>query len=162
MTKLWKKEVINLIKWISLLKDANGLMKVQIDKTFDVSNKITNMTDVFKILAHTVKIQNSITENVYAIILNGKSEVEFLLQISKGLNDSSVFTLNELIPAMLLTGSKHVILAHNHPNLCEQPSPDDITVTEQIEDILNKLNLQLIDHIVVTRTTIKSIKKAGD
>lgn len=44
-----------------------------------------------------------------------------------------------------------ILLVHNHPSGDPTPSDSDIRVTEQLRDIGRALDIELIDHIIVTR-----------
>ena len=43
-----------------------------------------------------------------------------------------------------------IILVHNHPSGNLNPSKEDIRVTEELIEIGSKLNIPLIDHIIVS------------
>jgi len=51
-----------------------------------------------------------------------------------------------------------VILAHNHPNGPDNPSPEDIDTTRNIERIFTGISIHFIDHYVVSDEKISSIK----
>lgn len=42
-----------------------------------------------------------------------------------------------------------VVLCHNHPGGVAEPSPDDVSATQNIEAVLRHLDIRLIDHIIV-------------
>lgn len=43
-----------------------------------------------------------------------------------------------------------IILYHNHPSGKATPSPDDVKMTELIRELLGKLEIRVLDHIIVT------------
>lgn len=55
-----------------------------------------------------------------------------------------------------------VILCHNHPGGDVQPSSDDIAVTRNINEVLTRLNIVLLDHIIVTGSEVYSMSLHGD
>ncbi len=54
-----------------------------------------------------------------------------------------------------------VILAHNHPSGHPEPSKADQMVTQQIRQALNLFDIQLLDHIIVTRNRCTSLAERG-
>ena len=64
------------------------------------------------------------------------------------LDGASVYKREILIRCMELKALS-VILAHNHPSGESNPSPTDITLTEQIREALSLINIRLLDHIIV-------------
>ena len=65
-------------------------------------------------------------------------------------------TLSEVMahPRMVVeTALNHnaygVILCHNHPGGSERPSMGDVDITVELESVLSKLGIALIDHVIV-------------
>ena len=54
-----------------------------------------------------------------------------------------------------------VIIAHNHPQGCPEPSYDDFNTTSKIMEVLAILNIPLIDHIIVVKNSCYSFAKEG-
>jgi DNA repair protein RadC len=66
-----------------------------------------------------------------------------------------------LIERALALGAAGVLLAHNHPSGRCRPSADDISGTRRLAEIAEALELTLIDHLVVTRTRVFSMRLGG-
>lgn len=52
-----------------------------------------------------------------------------------------------------------LLLAHNHPSGSCAPSRADLHSTARVDETARRLDLQLIDHLIVTRNAVYSIKK---
>ncbi|MFA6224698.1 MAG: JAB domain-containing protein [Methanoregula sp.] len=50
---------------------------------------------------------------------------------------------------------------HNHPSGSLEPSPQDLAITTQLREAGLLLGIQLIDHIVVTKSGYLSMKERG-
>ena len=48
-------------------------------------------------------------------------------------------------------GASAIILVHNHPSGIAKPSRQDISITKQLVDIAEKLEIQVLDHIIISR-----------
>lgn len=56
-----------------------------------------------------------------------------------------------LIAQTALKANAHfVVLTHNHPSGERSPSENDIRFTRQVKDALRLLNIEVIDHVIVT------------
>lgn len=66
-----------------------------------------------------------------------------------------------LFARALAHDSRAVLLAHNHPSGCPQPSAADLTATRQIERMANLLGIQLIDHLIIAGDNAYSMRSAG-
>ena len=58
-------------------------------------------------------------------------------------------------------GTCEVIFAHNHPSGIAEPSASDIQLTDELKSLLGKLDVQLLDHIVVGRGREVSFAERG-
>ena len=54
-----------------------------------------------------------------------------------------------------------IILSHNHPAGCPEPSKADIDTTRRIRDALKTIEVTLLDHVIVTPTGALSFKERG-
>lgn len=52
-----------------------------------------------------------------------------------------------------------VILAHNHPSGSLLPSEEDVAVTEKFREAGKLLEIELLDHLVITQTGYSSIRR---
>ncbi|SHF67430.1 DNA replication and repair protein RadC [Lampropedia hyalina DSM 16112] len=54
-----------------------------------------------------------------------------------------------------------IVLAHNHPSGQVQPSQADLQITRRIQDAMNLLDIQVIDHLIVARGQSLSMAERG-
>ncbi len=54
-----------------------------------------------------------------------------------------------------------VVIAHNHPNGSALPSNADIVATKNLIEIMEKIDITLLDHIIVGRTGSLSMRSRG-
>lgn len=67
------------------------------------------------------------------------------------LNSSLVHPREVFEPAISLH-SASIIIAHNHPSGAMEPSPEDIDVTTRLREAGQILGIQLVDHIILSKT----------
>lgn len=54
-----------------------------------------------------------------------------------------------------------IILIHNHPSGDPEPSEDDLEITKRLVEAGKILGIEVVDHVIVTKTTFMSFKKRG-
>jgi DNA repair protein RadC len=76
------------------------------------------------------------------------------------LNHTSVYPREVLVRA-LHHGAGAVILAHNHPSGCAEPSPADVQLTKTLQDALRVVDVRVLDHMVVSQGAVYSMAEQG-
>jgi DNA repair protein RadC len=68
----------------------------------------------------------------------------------------------ELVKEALKRNSSAVILAHNHPNGLAFPSEADIILTKNLIKLLNSIEINVLDHLIVTHNAFYSLLDGGN
>ena len=101
------------------------------------------------------------SELVYLLCLDNKNKVLGCPLICRGDIVSANFTPRRVVEAALKYGATSVILSHNHPRGFALPSNDDINTTEQLYETLRRVNIKLLDHIIVAGEDFVSLADSG-
>lgn len=100
-------------------------------------------------------------EEFGCIWLTSQNEIIEAEQIFRGtLTQTSVYP-RELVKLAILHNSDAVILYHNHPAGCAQPSAADIALTRAVRQALAMVDVRVLDHLVVTAEECVSFAKIG-
>ena len=91
------------------------------------------------------------TEQLYQLCVDGKGKVL----------SCRVLSLRQAVENALLSGASGVFLAHNHPSGVALPSQADVQATVQVRDALKRLDIRLIDHIIVADGDFVSMASSG-
>ena len=100
-------------------------------------------------------------EHFVCITLNGAGEVLAKRTITIGLLNHSLVHPREVYADAITDRAASVICVHNHPSGSLDPSPQDIAITIQLRDAGATLGIQLLDHIIVTKSGFTSLKEKG-
>lgn len=102
------------------------------------------------------------TYEVFAVLfLDAQNRFLAFEELFKGtLTQTSVYPREVVIRAMALKAS-HVVLAHNHPSGSAQPSVADQHLTKTLMAALALIDVQVLDHFVVTRSNVVSMIDCG-
>jgi len=135
-----------------------GTIKVhtEIQETQDKIESLNDVTAKYQELGQKQK------EHVYAVFLtNSNKEIGDKL-IGLGGLQSAPLDVQDVVRTATLVKAGAVILIHNHPSGHSQPTTGDIENTEKIHNLLDQLGIQLLDHVIITRTKSYSMKKHGN
>lgn len=96
-------------------------------------------------------------ERVDILCLNSRFEYISRESIAMGSLNCANLSPREVAYTALINNSAFVILAHNHPSGDSSPSKEDIELTKNLNDGLNLIGIQLLDHLVIGLNSWKSI-----
>jgi len=100
-------------------------------------------------------------ESLFVLHLDTKNRVMGVEQVFAGAGNTTYLTVADVFRGALVGGAQAIILAHNHPSGDPTPSPEDITITRQINQAGSMLGVELLDHIVFSDTRYVSLKERG-
>jgi len=100
-------------------------------------------------------------ERFLALYLDTRHRILDLETVSVGsLNASLVHPREVFRPAVALRAAA-VIVAHNHPSGCAEPSGEDLALTARLDRCGELLGIALLDHLVAGVDEIVSIREYG-
>ena len=107
-------------------------------------------------------LQGERVERFYVVALNAQCKVLGRRCISTG-SLSEVSAYPRLVMETALNYNAHsVLLTHCHPGGTCAPSPEDITSTIQLQQLLNGVGILVLDHIIVANERTYSMIQHGD
>jgi DNA repair protein RadC len=140
----------------------------QITACFELSRRYSSkggldrhVTRPEDILPHIAYLKEKRQEHFVCITLNGAGEILDIRTITLGLLNHSLVHPREVFADAITDRAASIICVHNHPSGSLDPSPQDIAITTQLKEAGSLLGIQLIDHIIVTKTGYLSMKERG-
>ncbi len=117
-----------------------------------ISSKIiTNSQDAFEILNMLFSPDTiSLQEQFVVLYLNRANRVIGSYQLSKGGITGTIADVRLILSVALKTLATGLILAHNHPSGNLKPSEADKQITNKIRQASKLLDIELIDHIILS------------
>nr|HET6902566.1 DNA repair protein RadC [Ktedonobacteraceae bacterium] len=98
-------------------------------------------------------------EQIRILILDTKNRVVENITRYQGTVNGSVLRAAEIFRPAIIRNCPAVIVCHNHPSGDPTPSPEDITVTEQLVAAGIHLDIELVDHLVIGNHRFVSLKE---
>ncbi|HUX94386.1 MAG TPA: JAB domain-containing protein [Bacteroidales bacterium] len=89
-------------------------------------------------------------ESVKMLLLNRANKVLGITTLSEGGISGSLMDVRIIYQFALKGNASGIIIAHNHPSGNSNPSESDLKITKKIKEAGNLLDIQLLDHIIVT------------
>jgi len=125
-------------------------------------NKITGSDAVYKLLLEIWSKQIDTREEIIILLLDRSNNVLGYHVLSMGGITGTVADLRLLFGVALKSLATSVILAHNHPSGNLNPSQSDITLTKKVKEAGNIMDIQLLDHLIVTKDGYYSFMDEGN
>jgi DNA repair protein RadC len=124
--------------------------------------KISTSRDAFEVLKKSwddSKIE--LVEQFKILLTNRANKVLGILEVSTGGIAGTVADPKIIFVAALKGGATGIILSHNHPSGNLNPSQADIDLTKKIKEGGRFLEIQLLDHIIMTSESYYSFADEG-
>ncbi len=100
------------------------------------------------------------SEKVSVLCLDTKGKLISFDFISDGDIASVGLSTRALAKTVLSSNATAAVLCHNHPNGIALPSESDRCITETAAELLSKIGVQLIDHIIIGDTDFVSMAQS--
>lgn len=100
-------------------------------------------------------------EQFKVMLLNRANKVLGVMEVSTGGISGTVADPRLIFVAALKCGASGIILSHNHPSGNIKPSQADISLTRKMKDGGKLLEIQLLDHIIITTEGYYSFADEG-
>lgn len=96
-------------------------------------------------------------EHVLVIMCNTKMECESVETVAIGGLTQCIADPREIFSRAVRKRAAAIVLVHNHPSGCCEPSQDDINLTRRCIDAGKVLGIKVVDHVIVSDTAYKSL-----
>lgn len=121
--------------------------------------QVTCSQDTYRVLA--AQLADLRTEEFWAIFLNQNNKIIYKSRLFSGGINQSVVDIRILFKTALEHLATGLIISHNHPSGNLKPSAEDLKITKQIQEAGKLLNIQLLDHLIITQTAYLSFADEG-
>ena len=96
-------------------------------------------------------------ENCVVITLDSSYHIIGKHTVTIGLANQTLVDPREVFRFAILDNATCIIIGHNHPSGCLEPSRDDISLTRVIAAAGRIMKIPLLDHVIVSRSGFTSI-----
>lgn len=107
------------------------------------------------------RLRNYEREVFACLFLDNQHQVISYEEIFQGTINAASVHVREVVKAALRYNAVGVILAHNHPSGCKEPSDADVAITHQLKRALGLVEITVLDHIIVAGSQAVSLAEIG-
>lgn len=100
-------------------------------------------------------------ESIAALFLNRANNTIGIALLSTGGRAGTIIDTAQIAKLSLDVGAHAVIIAHNHPSGNLNPSQADLRLTRKVKDALDLFDIELLDHLILTRVKHLSLRDEG-
>lgn len=105
---------------------------------------------------------SSLKQEVFlAVMLDVKSQVIKIEEISRGSLSRSIVHPREVFKAAVKASAAGIIVGHNHPSGNPNPSSEDIQVTKKLIEAGEIMGINLLDHVIIGENKYLSLREEG-
>ena len=153
--------------------------QVNVNYRFQAVNEKEAKEKAVKYLANTLKVQpmpkavcspleiadqcwdfrKKDKEHFCVFFLNTQNQIISREIISIGTLNTSLIHPRECFRTAISKNCAAVIFVHNHPSGSLEPSDEDIAVTKRLKDAGKLIGIEVLDHVIVTAESHKSLKE---
>ena len=98
-------------------------------------------------------------ERVLLLLLDGKHRLMKEIFLSQGTANSAYVSVKSIFTEAFRHEAVHIILLHNHPSGCPEPSREDLVLTRRIREAGELLGIPLTDHIIIGDQCFTSLRE---
>lgn len=161
----WHQLSLLTIKDLTKFKGVGEVKAISIATALEIGKRrasqeipekpqISSSNDAYQILK--LHLSDLRTEEFWAIFLNQSNKVIHLAQLTQGGINQSIVDIRIVFKTALDHFATGIIISHNHPSGNLKPSPEDIDITKKIKEAGNMMNIQLLDHLIITQNSYLS------
>ncbi|MEK7202142.1 MAG: DNA repair protein RadC [Patescibacteria group bacterium] len=111
------------------------------------------------VVAHLTDLCDKQKEHFVALYLNARNQIIHKETISVGTLTASLVHPREVFEPAIRHFASSIVVAHNHPSGDPAPSEEDIKLTKNLVQAGKILDIDLFDHIIVTKNVFFSFKE---
>ncbi len=122
--------------------------------------RVTTAREGAELLMPRLRFAN--TEHFLVVLLDTKSKVISVREISRGSVNASLVHVREVFAPAVLHHATAILVGHNHPSGEVAPSKEDKDFTKELVKAGAVLGIPVLDHLVIGDGLFYSFKEHGD
>ncbi len=137
------------------------LYELKANQTDFPRNKIKTSQEAYDLIKQFYQDDIEIYESFFILLLNKGCFTVGYAKISQGGISGTIVDKKIVAKYAIDSLASGIILAHNHPSGTLQPSEQDLKLTKELEQALNLLDVNVMDHIILTKENYYSFADNG-
>ncbi|MDO9541073.1 MAG: DNA repair protein RadC [Kiritimatiellia bacterium] len=151
------------------IKGLKGTKAITIKAAFELGRRaVGSFNDALPILdsvkdavAQLADLRGKQKEYFMALYLNARKQLVYKETISIGTLTQTLVHPREVFEPAIRHLASSIVLAHNHPSKNTEVSEEDVKLTEKLIQAGAILDIEVLDHIIITDDSYISFKEKG-
>ena len=101
-------------------------------------------------------------EEFKLLLMNRANSVLGIMDVSKGGISGTVTDIRIIFQAAIKANASGILVAHSHPSGNLNPSESDTKLTKKLQEAGNLMDIQLLDHLILTSESYYSFTDSGN
>lgn len=145
----------------TLIRFVQALAQRYVEATFSYDG-VAKLNDAEKLKDYCKNLfKGEKDEVIYAIALDSELTVVDKKKLNVGIANQVELPFRKLTEFAFKCNCTRLVLSHNHPNGSMIASRADINATEKAAELLANVDIEIVDHIVVGKNGVSSIKECN-
>jgi len=137
-------------------------IKVSYSNLNENNTKITSSKSAYDLIISNWNLDTiEYQEEVKILMLNRANFVLGIHELSKGGTNCCIVDIKMVLSISLKCNADSIILIHNHPSGNLNPSESDKILTMKINDGCKMIDINLLDHLIITNGKYYSFRDEG-
>lgn len=120
------------------------------------AERIEQPAKAFEMFAQFAK--DSTQESLFVMVLGSRNNLIGIEQVYLGTATGTSVRIAEVFRSCILSGGQGIVVVHNHPSGDPEPSEEDKKLTEDLVRGSRVLDIEFLDHLVVSPYGYTSIR----
>jgi DNA repair protein RadC len=146
---------------MTALKSNSKRYEIKANKSDFKNVKITSAKDASEYARQFYFDDIEIFESCFIIMLNRANNTIGYAKISQGGISGTVIDVKIIAKLAVDSLASGIIMVHNHPSGNTRPSDEDLKITKKCKDGLSILDVNVLDHIILTSESYTSLADEG-
>ncbi|MGW8184935.1 MAG: RadC family protein [Candidatus Moraniibacteriota bacterium] len=122
-------------------------------------NNLPVISSAKEAVAQLQELRTAKREHFVVLYLNARNQLICKEIISVGTLNANLVHPREVFKPGIDYLAASIIIAHNHPSGGAEPSDNDLTTTNRLKEAGKIIGIELIDHVIITKTSFFSLKE---
>ena len=125
--------------------------------------KVTSSKDAYNYFKETWNPDTiEHVEEFKILLMNRSNSVLGIMEVSKGGINGSIADIRIIFQAAIKANASGLIICHCHPSGNLNPSESDVKLTNKVKEAGNLMDIQLLDHLILTSESYYSFADNGN
>lgn len=134
------------------------IVKENVAGYFDPKARLTQPSQIWELFRW---LGRESKEYMIVCLMDGKNRLSAIDICSIGTLNQSLCHPREIFKSALISSCAAIVLIHNHPSGCTEPSSEDVQITRRLKEASEIIGIRILDHIVVSADEYTSFVERG-